>query len=497
MTVHGITTSVLDLTSWVHDPAATDLDIVAAMRLPAGTPVEALLVDEMRAIDAYLGAWTANAGMDAREMFLRNSACKRVLYISAPIFLPDTIPVPEFVGRGVNTRIHVYEAPEVWDTVRLEAISSYAVGGYRFRYALSIQYLHDAVGLGWQLIRPVVIVDRHLLATVHDAGPDAVAALERVLDAIRRVILFGSHDYVHATVLNWFPPVKDLPPAYAAIATERVHPREVDQWHAASQGKLPDGFVAAARTPTIVPLELYSLLVHAEVVQRLWDEDPSVARHARRVVDDLDAAVTELVGLCALEEPATTAFGDYFWTFAGWFLASALPLGSDRLAVVVDGVAGERWPRVEARLAEVHGGMFDFVRHVDRDEFPWGDRFVAVHDVGLEYELALRRPGVREHLRYLLGARRDGDADRPTWLHVLGAPPDVVTALLDLQAVADTPDLDAGLRRLRDGGVVDELRRLAVGGTAGSGTEYARSVVWSLVTIIDELVGLPDRVLSS
>lgn len=497
MTVHGITTSVVDLTDWVHDAAATDADIVDAMRLPAGTSVEALLVDEMRAIDGYLGAWTANAGMDAREMFLRNSACKRVLYISAPIFLPDTIPVPNFVGRGVNTRIHVYEAPDVWDTVRLEAISSYAVGGHRFRYALSIQYLHDSVGLGWQLIRPVVVVDRHLLAAVHRGGPAAVAALERVLDAIRRVILFGSHDYVHATVLNWFPPLRDVAPAYAAIATERVHPREVDQWHAASQGKLPEGFVASAPTPAIVPLELYSLLVHAEVVQRLWDEDPAVAPHARRMVADLDAALADLVVAGDFDEAARADVADYFWTFAGWFLASALPLGSERLADVVTAVAGDRWDRVAAGLAEVHGGMFDFVRYVDRDEFPWGDRFVALHDVGLEYEAALRRPGVREHLRWLLGARRDGTADRPTWLDVLEPPPHVVTALLDLEATADTGDFEAGLRRLRDSGALDDLRALAVTRSGPGGTAYARAVVWSLVAIVDELVGLPDRVLST
>lgn len=485
----GIRTTVLDLVPVLGDPHATERDVVDAMRVPAGVSPEALLVDEMRALDGLFDAWDATSGMDTRELFLRNSACKRVLYVSAPIFLPDVIPVPQFVPTGVNTRVHVFEAPDVRDTVRLEAISSYAVGELRFRYALSIQYLRDSVGLGWQLIRPVVIVDPRLLAAARSGGSGAWAALERVLDHLRRIILLGTHDYVHATVLNWFPPLPDLPPAYAAICSEQAHPPEVDRWHEASQTALPAGFLPDVRTPGIASLELYSLLVHAGVIGWLWDRDPAIGRAVHGLIAGFEDALDELTATADLGDVvARQDAADYFTTVAGWFLVSALPLGSDRLAAVLDVVPEDRRQRLHERLSAVHEGMFDVVRYVDLERVPWGDRFVPLHDIAAEYAAALRWPGVRAHVGFLLAPRADGS----TWLDELaGAAPgperaELAAALDELRAGGER-----GLAALATG-VLDRLRALAsTGGPAGTTAApqlaYARAVVASLVAIVEQL----------
>lgn len=509
----GIRTGVLDLARSVVDPAATDQDIVDAMRVPPGASLETLLGDELLALDGVLAAWSAASRADTRELFLRNSACKRVLYVSAPLFLPDTIPIHHFIPTGVNTRVHVYAAADVRDTVRLEAISSYTVGRLRFRYALSIQYLTDSVGLGWQLIRPVVAVDPRLLAAARDGGPAGAAALDRVLDALWRLIALGSHDYVHATVLNWFPPLAHLDPAYAAITSERVHPAEVDEWHAASQTALPAGFVPSVATPSIASLELYSLLVHAEVIDRLWDEDPAVGAHVHGLVAELEAALAALVGAVRFGDgSAATEALDYFTTLAGWFLVSALPIGSRRLAEVVAVIPDDRRRRVFERLATVHEGMFDFVRFVDRGHLPWGERFVPVHQVAAEYELALRRPAVRAHLRFLLGPRVAAPAGAPTWLHALAAPLPVeerarlATALADVQAVARSDQLDHALADLDGSGALDRLRAMASGdpdpvvaeraGATAAELRYARAVVAGLVAVVDALAERRARVLT-
>jgi hypothetical protein len=491
----GIRTDAVDFARWLVEPAPTATEIVDAMRLPADVSIEGLLHDEMRAIAAYHRAWSLDAGRGMAELFLRNSVCKRALYVSAPILLPDTIPLETFVPTGVNSRVHVYRGADVRDTVRLEAISSYRVGGYLFRYALSIQYARDSVGLTWQLIRPVIVLDARLLAAVRAAGPEAGRRLDRVLAALWQIVLVGSHDYVHATVLNWFPPLRGLDPEYAALCSERAHPAEVDQWHEGSQAALPDGLVPGRPTPGIATLELYSLLVHADVVARLWDQDDRVGATVRDLVTEFDAALADLVGLDVVDSPAAAeGLADYFTMLAGWFLTSALPLGTARAGEVWALLPQDRVERVTRELAAAHEGMFDFVRFADPARFPWRGRFVPVHDVGAEYEAALRLPAVREYLQHLLLPRRSPAGRRTSWLEELTARlpeadrAELLGALSAARAGTDWSEQAPALARLRESGGLELLRELsrADGGVGCDPAErHARAVLAELVGVVD------------
>lgn len=481
----GFTSSVHEFALDVDALDPSDGDIVASMRIPHDVPLESLVLAEMRALRSVLGAWGANGSFDATELFLRNTACKRVLYVSAPIFLPDTLPLPYFVSRGVNTRVHVFATDDPQDTIRLEAISSYAVGTFRFRYALSIQYVHDSVGRGWQLIRPVVVLDRRLMA---HRGPE----LSRLLKALERLILFGSHDYVHGTVLNWFPPLRDLEPAYGAITSERVHPPDIDAWHAGSQDAIPDDLVPGVRTPGIAILELYSLLVHADVISRLWDEDAGLARDVDRLTAELRHALDEFVAVCDLDEAETTDAVDYFMMVAGWFLASALPLGSARLAEKLADFPGDWVERLTARLAETTEGMFDFVGYVEPTRFPWCGREVALDQITDEYARALQRPALQEHLDHLLTPSEHVPTPATCWVRALAAglsPGDadrLVTGLERLRAML-ADDLGAALRAFDESGTRALLRSVveAGGGDRSDRADYARAIAASALAIAD------------
>ena len=495
----GIRTDVVGFVTAVTDPDATATEIVDAMRMPPDAAVEQLLLDELRTIDSPLDEWSDAAGIDMREVFLRNSACKRVLYVSAPMFLPDVIEVPVFQPKGVNTRVHVFPAPDVWDTVRLEAVSSYTVREMRFRYALSIQYVTDSAGLGWQLIRPVVVLDRPLLRATRRGGPAAEAALDRLLEALRRIVLMGSHDYVHATVLNWFPPLTNLAPEYAAIVSERPHPKELDAWHVDALTPLPAGFVDAMPTPGIASLELYSLKVHAQVVRQLWESDGGRTRdYARDLLAEFDAALTAFVGAADLgDDEKRDAVAEYFAILGGWFVVSAFPIGSAELTDVLARLSGDRAERALRHLRAVHESMFDYVRFVDAGHYPWGERVVTLHDVGTEYATALRAPTLREHLRYLTAAGADGRS----WLdRVCDGVAEPHRAAAEA-AFRDALDADAatlaGLRDLLvDNGTWHELHR-AAGAADGAGggptaagharRDYASRALRSALDIMAEL----------
>lgn len=489
----GIRTSELDVVRWIHEPDTTDSGVVAAMRLPRNLSVDTLLMDEVAATGCYHKAWTLNSGLDTRELFLRNSACKRVLYLSAPILLPDNIPVEDFVSTGVNSRIHLYHAPDVRDMIRLEAITSYEVAGFRFRYALSIQYADDSVGRGWQVIRPVIVVDRQLLAAVHRNS--AVVHLERVFDALWKLVLVGSHDYVHATVLNWFPPVRGLPPSYLAMLSERVHPAELEQWHAGSQAALPDGLVASRPTPGIATLELYSLMVHGRTIARMWDTDERVGARIRELVTEFDGATAALLGAGVFgDAEQTQSAGEYLTTLAGWFLASALPLGTERFTQVFGLLPARYAEPAGRRLAEAHGGMFDFVRFVDEDRFPWQGRLVEVHDVAAEYEKALRRPALREHLQYL--TLPSCEAGGKSWMDVLCGSLDGSgrSGLLDALAVAGAGEVPSEsyreLVRLSESGGLGALRSICDDHRFDdrSPAGCAQAVLASLVAVVDNML---------
>ncbi|MBI2170226.1 MAG: hypothetical protein HYU28_12125 [Actinobacteria bacterium] len=472
---------------------------MAAMALPRDVSVEALLLDELEAIDSYLRAWGTIADFNAPELFVRNSSCKRVLYVSAPMFVPDTIPVPRIAPTGINTRVHFHHSGDVRDTVRLEAISSYSVGAadLRFRYALSIQYLDDSVGLGWQLIRPVVLIDRSLLAMVDAAGSVAHERLDRVLELLSRIIAFGSHDYVHATVLNWFPPIKNMPPGYAAIVCERPHPTELNAWHAASQAPMPDGVVAEMATPVIAPLELFSLKVHAEVIDHLWSADGSVSDAVHGLVAAFAVALDEFASV-AVDEKVSQDARDYFWVLASWFIVSALPLGSPRLAEVMQHVEDDaRRERTLQHLADVHSGMFDFAGRVDRDQVPWGEERVRLHDIAHEYAAAIGAPAAREHVRFLTSPRRAGGG---TWADALtGRVPSGDAARLQALLARAAAALDGELHRCNEVLTAgrQDLERLRPLVNDATIDRYLRWVTDSLLAVVDDLPLTVDAATSS
>ncbi|TDB91377.1 hypothetical protein E1264_01740 [Actinomadura sp. KC216] len=497
---NGLVTAELDYAKWLVEPDVPDEAVVEAMRLPRGLSIEALADDEAAALRAYHTAWSENSGLDTLDLFNRNSACKRVLYLSAPMLLTDTIETDTFVATGVNERIHLYRAADVRDTIRLEAVSSYQVEGLRFRYALSIQYAADSTGLGWQVIRPVVVLDSGLLGQVAKAGAEGRAKLERVLEPLWKLILFGSHDYVHATVLNWFPPPARLPDDYAAMACERPHPPEIDDWHACTQRPLPQGLVDGWATPGIATLELYSLQVHAQTIARLWDGEPALGRYVTELMARFDQALSELCDVDIFgDRRSAEAVADYFTALAGWFVVSALPFGTDRLAQVLSVVPTARATAALKNLGEPHGGMFAFAALADPESFPWGDRFVPVHRVTVEYEEALRLPALRENLTYLLRPRT-GDARGACWLDVLSAPLDeparasLRTALAALRDLPGT-QLPGGVVRFAESGdhaAFAELARRAADPGSRSGRSGVENYVW---TTLAGTAHIMDRIL--
>lgn len=488
----GIQTREITLNDWVLDPDVADIDVVRAMELRRGFSLEALLVDEMAATDCYHRPWSELCGIDTAELFLRNSATKRVLYLSAPIFLPDTLPKADLIATGVNTRIHIYKAPEPRDYIRLEAVSSYESAGLRFRYALSIQYADDAVGDGWQIIRPVIILDSGLLAAVR--GEAGRALLARTLTELRRLILCGSHDYVHATVLNWFPPPGGLPAEYAAILSERSHPPEIEQWHQGTQLPLPDGLIPGKPSPGIATLELYSLQIHQRTMARIA-EQAELAPEVARIWTCFGTALADFTreGL----RPGTPAsLADavprYFHTLAGWFLLSAFPLGSPLLRQVsaLARPASDDTGPAMAELAAFHGGMFEAAAVCSRDKFPWHGGFVGVDEVTSQYATALRGPAVSGYAAYL-SARRPG-AGR-SWAEAL-ARPELAELLAGLGGCDDGATRRAALRRLRDRGGLRLLGQLGEwpasghGGAAGHASasaaeRYARAVAAGLAAL--------------
>lgn len=494
----GIKTSELHVAWWLLDPDALDQDVIESMRLPRGLSVESLLFDELSAISSYHRAWSENAVLDTGELFFRNSTCKRVLYISAPMFLPDTIPIGTLVPTGVNTRIHRYRASDVWDTIRLEAVSSYEVAGLRFRYALSIQYARDAVRNGWQVIRPVIVLDKEMLAAARGAGDEACGALRDVLASLRHLVLTGSHDYVHATVLNWFPPLTGLDPEYAAITSERVHPPEVQAWHQGTQLPLPDGIVPGLPTPRIATLELYSLLVHEANLGRLLHENPRLLDRVCELFATFSTALAALTD--RLPGTLSRSVADYFTTLACWFLVSALPLGSPGLDAVLQTVSAEQVNSARDRLAEVHDGMFAVAGRADARRFPWQGATVDVNEVTREYERALRWPAISTYAEYLSGSRAAGGADGRVEMPISRA---VGTDERSWQLAQALREIGAStgaerqrlLGRLARDGLLAQLR--AAGGAGGAGAEepvtgperYARKVAEGLARLADAVLG--------
>jgi hypothetical protein len=478
----GIRTNEFMIRHWLLDPDVRDSDVVACMKLPKNLSVEELLVSEMSATADYQRAWSANCGLDTARLFLRNSACKRVLYLSAPIFLPDTMSVSTFVPAGVNTRIHLYQAPDPRDVVRLEAVSSYEpVRGMRFRYALSIQYAPDAVGQGWQVIRPVIILDRGMLNAVREQR-----LLEQVLEPLRCLVLTGSHDYVHATVLNWFPPPSNLPPEYAAILSERAHPPEIDEWHRGTQRSLPDGLLPGQPTPQIATLELYSLFMHTATIARMAEEDAGLLPHAAGLLAGFNKSVEEFAR-SGITDPAIAGIvPDYFASLACWFVLSAFPLHSELLAGLFKAAPSERNERALGRLAAVHDGMFELAARACPDQFPWQGEYISADEVTRQYEEALRGPALTEHAAYLSWPRCG--ADRRSWVETLAADDERVTVLRgDLEQLSRCTrqqERQRLLRQLADHGAIDVLRGAADAESSGlRGARYAQAIADDLARI--------------
>lgn len=387
--------------------ADTDRSVARCFALPSGATIERVLRDEIRGLETLFDAWSDHAGLDTRRLCFRNTVTKRALYISPIIFLPDLLGEKTFRRSGSNTRIHMFRADAPENSVRLEAITTVTYSGLRFRYALSIQYERDAIGRPWQLLRPVILLDEAVIRDIHTFD-DLNHEGPGLLTSLRMIIAQGMHDYVHGTVLRWFPPLAvPMPPAYLSQMFDQPPPAELKEWHRDADHPWPEGFCDETFSEDIEALELYSLLVHADNAKSIFAARPAVKA---RIADLAEQFFETLNAFAAWRSAtagrnATTSVDRYVSLVGLWFLGGLFPIGSPELIRIMERPDwfGVSRMGVVAQYGKIHGGFFGYINRVSRDAVPWGGKRVALNMVTRNYASGLASPSIRAHVTALFG----------------------------------------------------------------------------------------------
>lgn len=387
--------------------ARLDRRMARQFELPSGTAVESILTDEMRGLETVLRAWSARSGLDARKLYFRNTTTKRVLYTSDVMVLPDLLRSSDYRRNGSNTRIQVLAAKRPEQSVRLEAITTANYLGKQFRYALSVQYQTDRIGRPWQLLRPVILIDQSVLSRIQafDAFRDHEIGL---LDSLRLLISQGMHDYVHGTVLRWFPPPQvSMPHAYTSMMFDQPRPETLRHWHEKADTPWPRDFCDDQFAQDIEPLELYSLLVHAENAASTFSDFPSARDGVNAIAGDFFQKLTRFSAWCADRDDGRTivSIDRYLSVVALWFLAGIFPVGSAELTEIVQEKDWFGFRRTQALsyFGDVHGGFFAYINRISPDAFIWGGEPVNLEDVTRSYAEGLSQSAVASHIDALLG----------------------------------------------------------------------------------------------
>ena len=365
----------------------TDQSIAEALLLTDS--VEGLFVREIDATRDLHRELSERAGLDSLSAWVQTTTTKRVMYLSYPMIVRDPMSVSRFAREGINNRVHLFQADPIERSIRLEAISTFARTGARFRYALSIQYVRDASGVGWELLRPVILVDPWIVDTVAGLGE---RAKEKLVEALRHcglIVSQGNHDYLHGTMMRWFrPPAIDCPPGYRRLMVERPAPPEMQTWEASAVGRVSGPVNGAGGIPISDPLEFWSLAVHAESVERMARRQPERMSALRELHEMYCAVLHDIVGIGPTQEVRTAAA--MLCAVSSFFVALISPGADEVLSSPAAGGLLDR-TAVQEFVASVHHGLVGVAASLDRHQFVWGGVRMDIHEVLRMYMLDIDR----------------------------------------------------------------------------------------------------------
>jgi hypothetical protein len=281
---------------------------------------------------------------------------------------------------GINNRVRLFQAEPIERSIRFEAISTFARTDARFRYALSIQYASDASGVGWQVLRPVILLDPWIVDTIARLGERAREVLVGSLRLLGLLVSQGNHDYLHGTMMRWFrPPRIDCPSEYRRLMVERAAPAEMEAWEACAVGRVSGPVSRGGAIPISDPLEFWSLAVHAESVERIADRQPErlVALHETHT--RYCTLLQEIVRIRPTSDVRTAA--DMLCAVSAFFLALISPRADDVLSPPDDAGCLLDWALIRTFVANVHSGLAGMVASLDRHRFVWDGVCMDIHDV--------------------------------------------------------------------------------------------------------------------
>lgn len=361
-----------------------DLEICKEFESIRKNPLWQLFYDEMCRCRNVTRAWGDLSSFDPWLLLIANSIARRALYLSFPLFIPNTIPKEQFLRKGSNSRIHVYRGASQLDTVRLEATCGYRILEHQFFVAISVQYMTDPIGNSWQVFRPCIILDpfpyRLLYGFEHSKHPDSLFSL------LGSFVNLGMHDYVHGSVMKWFPPPehRQFTDEYRSIHSEATGPLELNAWHACEAVPLPAQFGSDVLRSEILPLEFYSFVVHRRVMDRVMFD----ASLNYEIVRSSALFFGKRLATLLKQDRVPIDVATFFLALAARFLVCCMPIEKTVKCL------SEAFPRsfresvedyLSNFLSTAHGGLFRLIHDLDGQIIPWGGQMSGTDIVGSTY----------------------------------------------------------------------------------------------------------------
>ena len=298
------------------------------------------------------------------------------LYIS----LSRSLSQIRFLKNNFDERAQIPESTSIAEstessTVRLEATCGYRIYDHQFFVAISVQYISDPLGNIWQVFRPCIILDSSSYQLLYDfeltARPDSLFSL------LGSFVNLGMHDYVHGSVMKWFPPPEHVQftDEYRSIHSETTGPPELDAWHLFESVPMPSTFGSEVLRSEILPLEFYSFVVHRQVMDRIIFDAPANYRMVRSSALYLGTRLARLLE----QDRIPNDMAIFLLSLAARFLVCCIPIEK---AVKY---LSEELPRPFRELAQdylltflhtAHGGLLSQIHELDGHFVPWGGRMV-------------------------------------------------------------------------------------------------------------------------
>jgi hypothetical protein len=332
--------------------------------------VDDLIEQELDATRFLHESISAEAGCDTGATWRATTLAKRVVYLSFPLVAVDPLQIDAFRRNGVNGRVHLLQGQSPENSIRLEAICTFKWREARIRYALAVQYVQDRRQRRWQVLRPLILVDPAILL----AGLSSPTGGQLVLHSFRLLAILlsqSNHDYLHGTMMRWFPPPKiDCPPEYRSIMSEVSAPAAIRPWEARINGNLSGPILDGVFQPNADPLEHWSLIVHARTVARLGKIDPRREESFRALFEEQMATLQRVSAFFAcLMTPRLISLQD------------VSPTSRDRRDL----------SEVMHYAREVHHGLVENIARYQWDDFYWCHNVVPIFEVLREYAREITR----------------------------------------------------------------------------------------------------------